>query len=73
MRTRACSSADALKRAQIKPLVPEAKEAISLINGTQAMLAVGTLSLLAAENTGRHRRCAWRDVTRRAAWNRRGV
>jgi histidine ammonia-lyase len=29
--------------------VPEAKEAISLINGTQAMLAVGTLSLLAAE------------------------
>ncbi|HEX3095132.1 MAG TPA: aromatic amino acid lyase, partial [Candidatus Angelobacter sp.] len=39
------SSADALQRAQIKPLVPEAKEAISLINGTQAMLAVGTLSL----------------------------
>ena len=38
-----------LKRAGIKPLVPEAKEAISLINGTQAMLAVGTLSLLAAE------------------------
>jgi len=43
-------AADALKRAQIKPLVPEAKEAISLINGTQAMLAVGTLALLAAEN-----------------------
>jgi len=43
-------SADALQRAGIKPLVPEAKEAISLINGTQAMLAVGTLSLLAAEN-----------------------
>jgi histidine ammonia-lyase len=42
-------SADALKSAQIRPLVPEAKEAISLINGTQAMLAVGTLSLLAAE------------------------
>ena len=44
------SSAEALQRAGIKPLVPEAKEAISLINGTQAMLAVGTLSLLAAEN-----------------------
>ena len=44
------SSAEALKRASIKPLVPEAKEAISLINGTQAMLAVGALSLLAAEN-----------------------
>ncbi|HET9166784.1 MAG TPA: histidine ammonia-lyase, partial [Candidatus Angelobacter sp.] len=43
------SSAGALQRAGIKPLVPEAKEAISLINGTQAMLAVGTLSLLAAE------------------------
>jgi histidine ammonia-lyase len=43
------SSAEALQRAQVKPLVPEAKEAISLINGTQAMLAVGTLSLLAAE------------------------
>ncbi len=42
-------SADTLKRAGIKPLTPEAKEAISLINGTQAMLAVGTLSLLAAE------------------------
>ncbi|MFZ0295293.1 MAG: histidine ammonia-lyase [Candidatus Sulfotelmatobacter sp.] len=39
----------ALKRAQIKPLVLEAKESISLINGTQAMLAVGTLALLAAE------------------------
>lgn len=42
-------SAEALKRAQIKPLVLEAKESISLINGTQAMLAVGTLALLAAE------------------------
>ena len=44
------NSAEALQRAGIAPLVPEAKEAISLINGTQAMLAVGTLSLLAAEN-----------------------
>src|SRR5579864_5807426 len=42
-------SAEALNRAQIKPLGLEAKEAISLINGTQAMLAVGTLALLAAE------------------------
>ena len=42
-------AAEALKRAQIKPLVLEAKETISLINGTQAMLAVGTLALLAAE------------------------
>lgn len=43
------SSADVLKRAQIKPLVLESKETISLINGTQAMLSVGTLALLAAE------------------------
>ena len=42
-------SAEALKRAQIKPLVLEAKEAVSLINGTQAMLAIGALMLLAAE------------------------
>ncbi|MGA9391205.1 MAG: histidine ammonia-lyase [Candidatus Sulfotelmatobacter sp.] len=43
------SSGDALKRAQIKALVLEAKECISLINGTQGMLAVGTLALLNAE------------------------
>jgi histidine ammonia-lyase len=42
-------SGDALKRAQVKPLALEAKESISLINGTQGMLAVGTLALLAAE------------------------
>jgi histidine ammonia-lyase len=41
--------ADALKKAQIKAIIPEAKEAISLINGTQCMLAVGTLALLEAE------------------------
>ena len=42
-------SRDALKKAQVKPIVLEAKESISLINGTQAMLAVGTLALLSAE------------------------
>lgn len=42
-------AAEALREAEIKPLVLEAKEAVSLINGTQAMLAVGTLALLAAE------------------------
>jgi histidine ammonia-lyase len=41
--------AEVLQAAGIKPLTLEAKEAVSLINGTQAMLAVGTLSLLAAE------------------------
>ena len=43
------ASADALKQAQIKPMVLQAKESISLINGTQAMLGAGTLALLAAE------------------------
>jgi len=43
------TSAEALRRAGLKPLVLEAKEAISLINGTQAMLAVGTVALMAAE------------------------
>ena len=42
-------SAEALRRAQIKPLVLEAKEAVSLINGTQGMLAVGVLAWLSAE------------------------
>jgi histidine ammonia-lyase len=43
------AGAEALRRAGIRPLVLEAKEAVSLFNGTQAMLAVGTLALLAAE------------------------
>jgi histidine ammonia-lyase len=43
------AAAEGLKRAGTAPLQLEAKEAISLINGTQAMLAVGALALLAAE------------------------
>jgi histidine ammonia-lyase len=43
------ASNEMLKRSQIKPLVLEAKEAVSLINGTQAMLAIGGLMLLEAE------------------------
>jgi histidine ammonia-lyase len=41
--------ADALRMADVQPLVLEAKETISLINGTQAMLAVGLLAILQAE------------------------
>lgn len=44
------TGAEAMSAAQVKTLTLEAKEAISLINGTQAMLAVGALSLLSAEN-----------------------
>src|SRR5215470_5679250 len=43
------SSTEALRHAGLMPLVLEAKEAISLINGTQAMLAVGTVALMTAE------------------------
>ncbi len=45
------ASAEALRRAQIKPLVLEAKEAVSLINGTQGMLALGVLALIGADST----------------------
>jgi len=40
---------DALARAGIEPIVLASKEGISLVNGTQAMLAVGCLELLHAE------------------------
>ena len=46
---RRVAAVETMRRAQIKPLVLEAKEAVSLINGTQGMLAVGVLALLAAE------------------------
>lgn len=42
-------AAEAMARTQIKPLVLEAKEAISLINGTQAMLAIGLLAIMQIE------------------------
>jgi histidine ammonia-lyase len=41
--------AEALRRAGLEPLELEAKEGISLINGTQAMLGVGALALAGAE------------------------
>jgi histidine ammonia-lyase len=43
------ASADALRRAGIGPLELEAKEGIALLNGTQAMAAVGALALHRAE------------------------
>ncbi len=43
------SGAEALRRAGIEPLTLEAKEGLSLLNGTQAMLAIGCLELLGAE------------------------
>ena len=43
------SGGDALKAAGIEPLTLEAKEGLALLNGTQAMTAVGGLALLDAE------------------------
>ena len=40
---------EAMRRAGIEPLALEAKEGLALLNGTQAMSAVGGLALLAAE------------------------
>jgi histidine ammonia-lyase len=45
---RRSNGGEAMKAAQIPPIRLEAKEAISLINGTQAMLAVGSLAMLEA-------------------------
>jgi histidine ammonia-lyase len=42
-------AADAMRKADVKPIVLEAKETISLINGTQAMLSIGLLATLQAE------------------------
>jgi histidine ammonia-lyase len=44
------SGGQALQRAGLAPLTLEAKEAISLINGTQAMLGVGAIALATAQN-----------------------
>ncbi|HEY3104385.1 MAG TPA: histidine ammonia-lyase [Pyrinomonadaceae bacterium] len=46
-------SAEALQRAGIEPLELEAKEGIALLNGTQAMAAVGGLALHRAERVAR--------------------
>lgn len=43
------AGSEAMSRAGITPLVLEAKEGLALLNGTQAMTAVGTLALFAAE------------------------
>ncbi|HEY6461374.1 MAG TPA: histidine ammonia-lyase, partial [Polyangiaceae bacterium] len=50
-------SAEAMKRAGVKPVALEAKEGLALINGTQLMAALGTLALLDAEHL-----CAVADV-----------
>ena len=43
------SGAEALKKAKLTPIELSAKEGLALVNGTQMMSAVGTLTLLQAE------------------------
>ena len=57
LRGQRVSAAEALAAAGVPPLVLEAKEGLALINGTQAMMAVGVLALLEAE-----RLCKLADV-----------
>ncbi|PYS82491.1 MAG: histidine ammonia-lyase [Acidobacteria bacterium] len=44
---------EALRRASVEPLTLEAKEGLALLNGTQAMTAVGALALERAERLAR--------------------
>jgi histidine ammonia-lyase len=46
-------SGDALKKAGLRPVVLEAKEGLALLNGTQAMHAVGGLALFRAKRLAR--------------------
>jgi histidine ammonia-lyase len=46
-------AAEALRRAELAPLLLQAKEGLTLLNGTQHMTAIGALTLLDAEHTCR--------------------
>ncbi|HEY5949473.1 MAG TPA: histidine ammonia-lyase, partial [Kofleriaceae bacterium] len=46
-------AAEALRRAELTPLVLEAKEGLTLLNGTQHMTAIGGLAVVDADDTAR--------------------
>ena len=50
-------SGEALRRAELRPVQLEAKEGLALLNGTQAMHAVGGLALLARKTAFASRGC----------------
>lgn len=50
------SAKDALSQCSLKPLILQAKEGLALINGTQAMCAVGILALIESYSL-----CDWAD------------
>ncbi len=47
-------AATAMKKAGLPPLTLQAKEGLALINGTQAMTAIGIINLLRSRNTLKH-------------------
>ncbi|AZB43100.1 histidine ammonia-lyase [Bacillus sp. FJAT-42376] len=47
---RVCSASEAFHQEGLSPLILEAKEGLALINGTQAMTAMGVISYLEAEH-----------------------
>lgn len=49
----AMSGAEAMKKAGIKPIELTSKEGLALINGTQAMNSIGTLTVMDAELVGK--------------------
>ncbi len=61
------SGGEALKRAEITPVQLDAKEGLSLLNGTQGMLALLSLALRDADPCRYCRRCGG-AFSRRATW-----
>ena len=65
------ASAEALRRVQIKPLVLEAKEAVSLIKRNPRHAGGGSSGAAGGRDAGEFRRRHWRAHARRATRNRR--
>ena len=67
------SGGEALKRAGLVPLQLAAKEGLALLNGTQAMTAVGALAIARAAPAGAVGRCCGRHVARRPEGHARRI
>ena len=57
---------EALRRVGLQPVALAAKEGLALLNGTQAMTAVGALAVARATARGQAGRRCWRHVARSA-------
>ena len=63
---------EALEHAGLQPVTLAAKEGLALINGTQAMTASATMTLLEAERSMLSCRCYWGLLTRGTQRHRQG-